>query len=209
MCIRDRTMPKGMGMDYSGMSYQEHKAQESIPPWVVYAISILLCFLILAAQYESWSLPFGVLLSTPVAIFGAYLALTLRGLENDVYAQIGLVMLIGLSAKNAILIVEFAKDEYTKGETIFKSAMGAARLRFRPILMTALDVYKRQPSTHPVRSAASPYPAARSLPIPSARRAGWSLRSSSATSSCAPMPTALHCTSRTWRASNSARRPTT
>ena len=132
-----QTMPKGMGMDYSGMSYQEHKAQESIPPWVVYAISILLCFLILAAQYESWSLPFGVLLSTPVAIFGAYLALTLRGLENDVYAQIGLVMLIGLSAKNAILIVEFAKDEYTKGETIFKSAMGAARLRFRPILMTA------------------------------------------------------------------------
>jgi HAE1 family hydrophobic/amphiphilic exporter-1 len=104
---------------------------------VVYAISIVLCFLILAAQYESWSLPFGVLLSTPVAIFGAYLALTLRHLENDVYAQIGLVMLIGLSAKNAILIVEFAKDEYEKGETIFQAAMGAARLRFRPILMTA------------------------------------------------------------------------
>jgi HAE1 family hydrophobic/amphiphilic exporter-1 len=132
-----QTMPKGMGMDYSGMSYQEKKAQESIPAWVVFSISIVLCFLILAAQYESWSLPFGVLLSTPVAIFGAYLALTLRGLENDVYAQIGLVMLIGLSAKNAILIVEFAKDEYEKGETIFKAAMGAARLRFRPILMTA------------------------------------------------------------------------
>jgi HAE1 family hydrophobic/amphiphilic exporter-1 len=132
-----QTMPKGMGMDYSGMSYQEHKAQQSIPAWVVYAISILLCFLILAAQYESWSLPFGVLLSTPVAIFGAYLALTLRHLENDVYAQIGLVMLIGLSAKNAILIVEFARDEYMKGETIFNAAMGAARLRFRPILMTA------------------------------------------------------------------------
>ncbi len=132
-----KTMPKGMGMDYSGMSYQEHKAQQSLPAWVVYAISIVLCFLILAAQYESWSLPFGVLLSTPVAIFGAYLALTLRHLENDVYAQIGLVMLIGLSAKNAILIVEFAKDEYEKGETIFQAAMGAARLRFRPILMTA------------------------------------------------------------------------
>jgi HAE1 family hydrophobic/amphiphilic exporter-1 len=130
-------MPAGMGMDYSGLSYQEHKAQQSVPAWVVYALSILLCFLILAAQYESWSLPFGVLLSTPVAIFGAYLALTLRGLENDVYAQIGLVMLIGLSAKNAILIVEFAKDEYTKGETIYQAAMGAARLRFRPILMTA------------------------------------------------------------------------
>lgn len=132
-----QTMPKGMGMDYSGMSFQEHQAQQGLPAWVVYALSILFCFLILAAQYESWSLPFGVLLSTPVAIFGAYLALTLRHLENDVYAQIGLVMLIGLSAKNAILIVEFAKDEYAKGETIFEAAMNGARLRFRPILMTA------------------------------------------------------------------------
>jgi HAE1 family hydrophobic/amphiphilic exporter-1 len=132
-----QTMPKGMGMDYSGLSFQEKRAQQSVPAWVVYAISILLCFLILAAQYESWSLPFGVLLSTPVAIFGAYLALFGRHLENDVYAQIGLVMLIGLSAKNAILIVEFAKDEYEKGATIFEAAMGAARLRFRPIIMTA------------------------------------------------------------------------
>ena len=132
-----QTMPAGMGFDYSGMSYQEHKADQSVPSWVVFALSLVLCFLILAAQYESWSLPFGVLLSTPVAIFGAYLALTLRHLENDVYAQIGLVMLIGLSAKNAILIVEFAKDEYTKGETIFNAAMKGARLRFRPILMTA------------------------------------------------------------------------
>jgi HAE1 family hydrophobic/amphiphilic exporter-1 len=132
-----QTMPDGMAMDYSGLSYQEQQAQKSVPAWVVYAISILLCFLILAAQYESWSLPFGVLLSTPVAIFGAYLALTMRHLENDVYAQIGLVMLIGLSAKNAILIVEFAKDEYENGKSIFESAMGAARLRFRPILMTA------------------------------------------------------------------------
>ncbi len=132
-----QTMPQGMGMDYSGMSYQEHRAQQSIPPWVVYALSIVFCFLILAAQYESWSLPFGVLLSTPVAIFGAYLALTVRHLENDVYAQIGLVMLIGLSAKNAILIIEFAKDDYEKGQTIFHAAMNGARLRFRPILMTA------------------------------------------------------------------------
>ena len=133
-----QTMPKGMSFGYQGMSYQENKAAHSIPVWVVFAISLLLCFLILAALYESWSLPFGVLLSTPVAIFGAYLALTARSLENDVYTQIGLIMLIGLSAKNAILIVEFAKAEYERGATIYKAALTAARLRFRPILMTAL-----------------------------------------------------------------------
>jgi HAE1 family hydrophobic/amphiphilic exporter-1 len=127
-----------MSFGYQGMSYQENKAAHSIPVWVVFAISLLLCFLILAALYESWSLPFGVLLSTPVAIFGAYLALTARSLENDVYTQIGLIMLIGLSAKNAILIVEFAKAEYERGATIYKATLTAARLRFRPILMTAL-----------------------------------------------------------------------
>jgi HAE1 family hydrophobic/amphiphilic exporter-1 len=131
------TMPPGMGYDYQGMSFQEQKAAQGVPPAAIFGLSLLFVFLILAAQYESWSLPFSVLLSTPVAVLGAYLALTLRSLENDVYAQIGLVMLIGLSAKNAILIVEFARSEYASGKSIYDSALGAARLRFRPIIMTA------------------------------------------------------------------------
>jgi HAE1 family hydrophobic/amphiphilic exporter-1 len=131
------TMPSGMAYDYSGMSFQEQKAAQGVPPAVIFGLSLLFVFLILAAQYESWSLPFSVLLSTPVAVMGAYLALNLRSLENDVFAQIGLVMLIGLSAKNAILIVEFARAEYASGESIYDAALGAARLRFRPIIMTA------------------------------------------------------------------------
>jgi HAE1 family hydrophobic/amphiphilic exporter-1 len=131
------TMPTEMGFDYEGMSFQEQQAAKGVPPAVVFGLSLLFVFLILAAQYESWSLPFSVLLSTPVAVLGAYLALNLRSLENDVYAQIGLVMLIGLSAKNAILIVEFARSEYASGESIYDAALGAARLRFRPIIMTA------------------------------------------------------------------------
>jgi HAE1 family hydrophobic/amphiphilic exporter-1 len=131
------TMPLGMGYDYSGMSFQEKKAVQGVPPAVIFGLSLLFVFLILAAQYESWSLPFSVLLTTPVAVLGAYLALKLRGLENDVFAQIGLVMLIGLSAKNAILIVEFARSEYAQGKSIYDAALGAARLRFRPIIMTA------------------------------------------------------------------------
>ena len=131
------TMPPGMGYDYQGMSFQEKKAAEGVKPAAIFGLSLLFVFLILAAQYESWSLPFSVLLSTPVAVLGAYLALSLRSLENDVYAQIGLVMLIGLSAKNAILIVEFARAEYASGKSIYDSALAAARLRFRPIIMTA------------------------------------------------------------------------
>ncbi len=133
-----QTMPADMGFDYAGMSYQEHKAAQGLPSWVVFALSLLFVFLILAAQYESWTLPFSVLLSTPVAILGAYLALNIRALENDVFATIGLIMLIGLSAKNAILIVEFAKSNYEKGESIADAALDAARLRLRPIIMTAL-----------------------------------------------------------------------
>jgi len=131
------TMPPEMGFDYLGMSYQEKKAAEGVPAWVIFGMSLLFVFLILAAQYESWSLPFSVLLGTPIAVFGAFLFLWMRGLENNVYAQIGLVMLIGLAAKNAILIVEFAKMEYEKGKSIQEAALTAARLRLRPILMTA------------------------------------------------------------------------
>jgi HAE1 family hydrophobic/amphiphilic exporter-1 len=131
------TMPREMGFDYSGMSYQEQQASKGVPPAAIFGLSLLFVFLILAAQYESWSLPFSVLLVTPVAVFGAYFTLWARHFENNVYAQIGLVMLIGLSAKNAILIVEFAKAEYERGKSIEEAALIGARIRLRPILMTA------------------------------------------------------------------------
>jgi hydrophobic/amphiphilic exporter-1 (mainly G- bacteria), HAE1 family len=131
------TMPSQMGYDYMGMSYQEYKAGQGVSPMTIFGLSFLVVFLIMAAQYESWTLPFSVLLGVPIAVFGAFLALYLRRLDNDVYAQIGLVMLIGLSAKNAILIVEFAKAEYDGGSTLIDAALAGARLRLRPILMTA------------------------------------------------------------------------
>ena len=145
-----KTMPREMGFDYLGMSFQEQKAREGVPPSLIFGLSLLFVFLILAALYESWSLPFSVLLSTPVAVFGAFAVLWLRRvllssflppymvqIENDVYSQIGLVMLIGLAAKNAILIVEFAKDEFEKGKPLADAALEGARLRLRPILMTS------------------------------------------------------------------------
>ena len=131
------TMPAEMGYDYMGMSYQEKQAAQGVSPAVIFGMSLLFVFLILAAQYESWSLPFSVLLGTPIAVFGAFAFLWLRGYENNVYAQIGLVMLIGLAAKNAILIVEFAKMEYDKGKSAEEAALAGAKLRLRPILMTA------------------------------------------------------------------------
>jgi len=133
-----QTMPPEMGYDYLGMSFQEKKAQQGVPPAAIFGLSSLFVFLILAALYESWSLPFSVLLGTPIAVFGAFLALWSRHMENNVYSQIGLVMLIGLAAKNAILIVEFARLEYEKGKPLIEAALTGARIRLRPILMTSL-----------------------------------------------------------------------
>src|SRR5262249_42947571 len=145
------TMPAEMGYDYLGISYQEKRAQQGVPPAVIFGLSLLFVFLILSALYESWTLPFSVLLSTPIAVFGAFFILWVRRalvsafnppymvqIETDIYSQIGLVMLIGLAAKNAILIVEFAKDEYEKGRGLVDAALEGAKLRLRPILMTSL-----------------------------------------------------------------------
>jgi HAE1 family hydrophobic/amphiphilic exporter-1 len=132
-----QTMGPEMGYDYLGMSFQEKAAQKGVKPAAVFGLSLLFVFLILAALYESWSLPFSVLLGTPIAVFGAFAALAARHMDNDVYAQIGLVMLIGLAAKNAILIVEFARIEYQKGKSLTDAALTGARIRLRPILMTS------------------------------------------------------------------------
>ena len=132
-----KTMPREMGFDYLGMSYQEKKAQEGVPPAAIFGLSLLFVFLILAALYESWSLPFSVLLGVPIAVFGAYTALFARQMENNVFAQIGLIMLIGLSAKNAILIVEFARTRYEHGIPLLEAALQGAKIRLRPILMTS------------------------------------------------------------------------
>jgi HAE1 family hydrophobic/amphiphilic exporter-1 len=132
-----KTMPAGMGFDYFGMSFQEQQAAQGVPRLAIFGLSLVFVFLILAALYESWSLPFSVLISTPVAVLGAFLALWSRHFENNVYVQIGLIMLIGLSAKNAILIVEYAKTEVEKGKSLTEAALIAARIRLRPILMTS------------------------------------------------------------------------
>lgn len=135
--VFDETMPMGMGYDYLGMSFQEKLAQEGVSPMVIFGFSLVCVFLILAAQYESWYLPFSVLLGTPIAVFGAFIGLLVGRHENNVYAQIGLVMLIGLAAKNAILIVEFAKKRCEEGKPLIDATLEGARLRLRPILMTS------------------------------------------------------------------------
>jgi len=137
--VAKETLPADMSYDYINLSYQE---KHSPGGGTVFLMALVFVFLILAAQYESWKLPFSVLLGAPLAVFGAFLGLFLARFGNDAYvnnvfAQIGLVLLIGLVAKNAILIVEFAKAEHEKGVPLYEAAMTSAKLRFRPILMTA------------------------------------------------------------------------
>ncbi|MEH8165904.1 MULTISPECIES: efflux RND transporter permease subunit [Aeromonas] len=131
-----KQLPEGVGIEWTGLSFQERQAGSQAP--ALYAISLLVVFLCLAALYESWSIPFSVMLVVPLGVLGAIVAATLRGLENDVYFQVGLLTTIGLSAKNAILIVEFAKELYDKGMSLGEAVVEAARLRLRPILMTSL-----------------------------------------------------------------------
>lgn len=134
--IVENNLPKNIDVEWSGLSYQEKQADGKTA--VVLALVFVFVFLFLAALYESWIVPIAVLLSLPVAALGSYLGVWMCGLENDIYFQIGLVMLIGLAAKNAILIVEFAKEKVDAGEDVVHSAVEATRHRFRPILMTSL-----------------------------------------------------------------------
>jgi multidrug efflux pump subunit AcrB len=130
-----RVLPADFGYEWTGITYQQLKA--GAVAGIVFVLAMVFVFLFLAAQYESWSMPFMVILAVPLALFGAVTALRARGMQFDVYSQIGLVMLIGLSAKNAILIVEFARQRREHGLGIVAAAMEAGRLRLRPILMTA------------------------------------------------------------------------
>jgi hydrophobic/amphiphilic exporter-1 (mainly G- bacteria), HAE1 family len=132
--VANEMLPKEMGYEWTGFSYQEKTAPSPTPTFVM---AVIFVFLLLAAMYESWKLPFGVLLGTPTVLLGAFLGVWVVGLENNVYVQIGLVMLIGLAAKNSILIVEFAKMQTEKGMGVAEAALESAKLRFRPILMTA------------------------------------------------------------------------
>jgi HAE1 family hydrophobic/amphiphilic exporter-1 len=135
--MADRSLPASMGYEWTGMSYQEK--QVGSEALMVFALAIVLVFLVLAAQYESWSNPVAVILVVPLAVLGTVAALMMRGFDNNVYTQIGIVLLIGLASKNAILIVEFAMAEREKGKSILDAVADAARLRFRPILMTAIS----------------------------------------------------------------------
>jgi multidrug efflux pump len=135
--VASQILPDGFTYSWSGQAYEEKKASGSSA--IIFAFALVMVFLILSAQYEQWSLPLAVITAVPFGIFGALVSVWLRGMENDVYFQIGLVTLIGLSAKNAILIVEFAELKYNEGLSAFDAALEAARLRLRPILMTSLS----------------------------------------------------------------------
>jgi multidrug efflux pump len=130
-----KELPPGFDIQWTGLSFEERLSGSQAP--ALYAISLIVVFLCLAALYESWSIPVAVMLVVPLGVFGAILLTLLRGLENDVFFQVGLLTTVGLSAKNAILIVEFAKAEYDRGKSIEEAALTGARIRLRPILMTA------------------------------------------------------------------------
>ncbi len=135
--VADRTLPPSVGYEWSGVTFQEQQAGGAAA--LIFVLALVFVYLFLAAQYESWTLPLSVLFSVPIAVLGAALASLIMGMQNNIYMQIGLVLLVGLSAKSAIMIVEFANQLRQEGKSPFDAAMEAARLRFRPILMTALS----------------------------------------------------------------------
>ena len=130
-----RSLPQGMAGEWAGSSLQEKKSESQLPGLI--ALSILVVFMVLAALYESWSIPFAVMLVVPLGLIGAVIAVFVAGMTNDVFFKVGLITLIGLSAKNAILIVEFAVIEMERGKTLMEATLSAARIRLRPILMTS------------------------------------------------------------------------
>ncbi len=129
-------LPPGIGFEWSGTSYEERQSGSQAP--FLFAVSLVVVFLCLAALYESWSIPFAVMLVVPLGIFGSVLAVELRGLTNDVYFKVGLIAIIGLSAKNAILIIEFARELQEQGRDLAEATLEACRLRIRPIVMTSI-----------------------------------------------------------------------
>jgi HAE1 family hydrophobic/amphiphilic exporter-1 len=154
--MAEQKLPGSMGTEWTGLSYQEKKiGSEAI---LVFGLAITLVFLVLAAQYESWTAPSSIVLSIPFAILGVVIALMMRGLPNDVYTQIGVVLLIGLASKTAILIVEFARETRAQGRDIDEAAVEASQLRFRPVLMTAISFVF---GTFPLLIASGPAAASR------------------------------------------------